>query len=220
MVCHSKGNTHTDGFREQGAEVGFWTERGYHSARCHRSGTKIHIRIFTAVKNLKYHELYIKICLHLRVFEGAQSKLKSVLRQRHLLLVMSLCAECIAMLEQLAGCCWSLWSRPAREESCTDRTQKHELEEEAASKGSFAGVWWKSRWTQTWWMLKMNGRRWDTEGETEKRCDGTIGCCRNMSAELHREEMNWVTNCKLDGFFLCWCCGLGVPDVVLACQGG
>ena len=62
----------------------------------------------------------------------------------------------------------------------------------------------------------MNGRRWDTEGEAEKRCDGTIGCCRNMSAELHREEINCLTNWKSDAFLLIFWrwgsgCGLGVP---------
>ena len=65
-------------------------------------------------------------------------------------------------------------------------------------------------------MLRMNGRRWDTEGEAEKRCDGTIGCGRNISAELHREDINCVTKWKSDVFLLMlWrrgCgCGLGLP---------
>jgi hypothetical protein len=29
------------------------------------------------------------------------------------------------------------------------------------------------------------------EGETERRCDGTIGCCRNINIEFHTGKVVW-----------------------------
>ena len=98
MVCHNKGKTDC---------VSVFGPKG--------ATTLLGVIAQRTGKNLKSYNLYTKkICLHLRDVEGGKSKLKSVLRRRHLLLAVSLSVECIAMLERVAGWRCSQYSRPAR----------------------------------------------------------------------------------------------------------
>ena len=176
------------------SRTGYWVEfglesgwRSYLTARCHNPEHQ-----HACSENFTSRNLYKDFTSHFADVEGAKYKFKTVFRQCRSLLAMWLCAECIVTVRQLAGCCFrsKVEQQGGRAVGIVHKNTNWRRKKLARG---VAGVWWKSRWTQTWWMLRMNGRRWDTEGEAEKRCDGTTGCCRNMNIELHREEKEGVT---------------------------